>query len=65
MNAPLIFDEHDRDQNEYDDERDALFILRKFENPEQTFHEKGQTSDHLHIDLGYVRLTPRECSEAS
>ena len=27
--------------------------------------EKGQTGDHLHIDLGYVRLTPRECSEAS
>jgi len=27
--------------------------------------EKGQTSDHLHIDLGYVTLTPRECSEAS
>ena len=27
--------------------------------------EKGQTSDHLHIDLGYARLTPRECSEAS
>jgi Peptidase M15 len=27
--------------------------------------EKGHTSDHLHIDLGYVRLTPRECSEAS
>jgi hypothetical protein len=27
--------------------------------------EKGQTSDHLHIDLGYVGLTPRECSEAS
>ena len=27
--------------------------------------EKGQTYDHLHIDLGYVRLTPRECSEAS
>ena len=27
--------------------------------------EKGQTSDHLHIDLGYVSLTPRECSEAS
>jgi hypothetical protein len=26
--------------------------------------EKGQTSDHLHIDLGYVKLTPRECSEA-
>jgi hypothetical protein len=27
-------------------------------------HEKGQTSDHLHIDLGFVSLTPRECSEA-
>ncbi|MFL6499633.1 MAG: hypothetical protein ACJ8LL_02810 [Candidatus Udaeobacter sp.] len=27
--------------------------------------EKGQAIDHLHIDLGYVRLTPRECSEAS
>ena len=26
--------------------------------------EKGQTSDHLHIDLGYASLTPRECSEA-
>ena len=28
-------------------------------------HEKGQTGDHLNVDLGYVRLTPRECSEAS
>jgi hypothetical protein len=28
-------------------------------------YEKGQTSDHLHIDLGFVSLTPRECSEAS
>jgi hypothetical protein len=27
--------------------------------------EKGQSSDHLHIDLGYARLTPRECREAS
>ena len=27
--------------------------------------EKAQTSDHLHIDLGYARLTPRECNEAS
>jgi hypothetical protein len=26
--------------------------------------EKEQTSDHLHIDLGYARLTPREFSEA-
>src|SRR5213075_3143443 len=27
--------------------------------------ERGQTSDHLHIDLGYASLTPRECSEAT
>ena len=27
--------------------------------------EEGQTTDHLHIDLGYVSSTPRECSEAS
>ena len=27
--------------------------------------ERGKTDDHLHIDLGFVSLTPRECSEAS
>jgi hypothetical protein len=27
--------------------------------------ECGQTDDHLHIDLGFVTLTPRECSEIS
>jgi len=27
--------------------------------------ERGQTDDHLHIDLGFVSLVPRECSEAS
>jgi hypothetical protein len=27
--------------------------------------EEEQTSDHLHIDLGYATLTPRECSEAN
>jgi hypothetical protein len=26
--------------------------------------ERGQTDDHLHIDLGFVNLTPRESSEA-
>jgi hypothetical protein len=26
---------------------------------------KGETDDHLHLDLGFVSLTPRECSEAS
>jgi hypothetical protein len=27
--------------------------------------ERGQTDDHLHIDLGFASLTPRECGEAS
>ena len=27
--------------------------------------ERGQTDDHLHIDLGFTNLTPRECSDAS
>jgi len=27
--------------------------------------EQGKTDDHLHIDLGFASLTPRECSEAS
>ena len=25
----------------------------------------GQTDDHLHLDLGFVTMTPRECSEAN
>ncbi|PYL12378.1 MAG: hypothetical protein DMF43_08555 [Verrucomicrobia bacterium] len=25
----------------------------------------GETDDHLHLDLGFVSLAPRECSEAS
>ena len=27
--------------------------------------EPGETNDHLHIDLGFASLTPRECSEVS
>ncbi len=27
--------------------------------------ERGQTDDHLHIDLGFASLIPRECSDAS
>jgi hypothetical protein len=27
--------------------------------------EPGQTDDHLHIDLGFATLIPRECSETS
>ena len=41
LNAALIFDERDRDQNKYYDEHHALFVLREFENPEQTFHSVG------------------------
>jgi peptidase M15-like protein len=26
--------------------------------------EAGETNDHLHVDLGFVTVTPRECSEA-
>jgi len=38
MNAMLIFNKRDRDQNEYHDEHHALFVLRQFENPEEMFH---------------------------
>jgi hypothetical protein len=27
--------------------------------------EREKTDDHLHIDLGYASVTPRECSEVS
>jgi len=27
--------------------------------------ERGQTDDHLHIDLGFASLIPRECSDTS
>src|SRR4030095_14592297 len=27
--------------------------------------ESGQTDDHLHIDLGFVSVTPRDCSEVN
>lgn len=35
-----------------------LVVVRPFGS------EPGKTDDHLHIDLGFVSLTPRECSEA-
>jgi hypothetical protein len=38
MNAPLISDEGDRDQDKHHDQDDALFVFREIENPEQTFH---------------------------
>ncbi len=38
MNAALISDERDREQNEHHDEHDALFVFGKFEHFEQAFH---------------------------
>ena len=38
MNAALVAEQCQCDQNEYDDEHDALFVLGKLENSEQAFH---------------------------
>jgi len=38
MNAALISDERDRQQNKHYDQHDALFVFREFENPEEPFH---------------------------
>ena len=51
MNATVIFDECDRDQNEYRDEHHALFVLREFENPEQTFHSVAPRFGIRHVGL--------------
>ncbi len=39
--------------------RSRAVLVRPFGSKE------GETDDHLHLDLGFVSLTPRECSEAS
>ena len=55
MNAALIFDECDRDQSKYYDEHDALFVLREFENPEQTFHSVvAQLWHPLRCSINYI-----------
>jgi len=38
MNAPLVSEECDHDQNEHYDEDNALFIFGEFENSEQALH---------------------------
>ena len=38
MNAALVGDECDYDQNEHDDEHHALFVLRELENAEHALH---------------------------
>jgi hypothetical protein len=38
MDAVFVSRESDRDEREHDDENDALFVFREFENPEEVFH---------------------------
>ena len=38
MNAALIFDKRDRDQNEHHDQNDALFVFGEIEDPEEALH---------------------------
>ena len=38
MNAALVSDERDCEQNEHHNEDDALFVFGELENPEETFH---------------------------
>jgi hypothetical protein len=38
MDAALVSDEGNCDQHKHYDQDDALFIFRKFEDPEQAFH---------------------------
>jgi hypothetical protein len=44
MNAALVFDECDRDKNEYHEEHNALFAFRELEDPEGAFHLIGRVS---------------------
>jgi len=39
--------------------RSRAVLVRPFGSKE------GETDDHLHLDLGFVRMTPRQCSEAT
>jgi hypothetical protein len=38
MNAAFVSHERDREQDEYHDKHNTLFVLREFENGEQTLH---------------------------
>ena len=38
MDAALVGDERDYDQNEHDDEHHALFVFCEFEDTEQALH---------------------------
>ena len=55
MNAAVISNECDGQQDQHHDEHDALLVFRKFENVEQTFHLASGNSgmalplDRLHL----------------
>jgi hypothetical protein len=38
MDAPLVSDKRDRDQNEHQDQHDALFVFGEIEDSEQAPH---------------------------
>jgi hypothetical protein len=65
MNTALIFDECDRDQNEYRDEHDALFIPREFENPEQRFHSVWHSFGTRYVARLTTSLTDPLCDAGS
>ena len=43
MNAAFVSEECNGEQNEHYDQDDALFVLRKVKNPEQTFYSVWHT----------------------
>ena len=65
MNAALISDECNRDQNKYYDEHHALFVLREFENPEQTFHSVWHSFGIRYCSINYIYDCHVERSETS
>ncbi len=68
MNAPLISDKCDRDQNEHHDQNDALFVFREFENSEQAFHLVRRNfgiCGHHFFPLGALQTCHSEGSEES
>jgi hypothetical protein len=57
MNATLVFDECDRDKNEYHEEHNALFVFRELEDPEQAFHLIGGMSySACHVERSETSL---------
>jgi hypothetical protein len=54
MNAALVSEQCHRDQNEYGNEHDALFVLGKLENSEQAFHLAVQAAVSFCITVFHV-----------